>query len=138
MSRAALFVAMISLAPEACTKAFAFGEKKPATTQDVPPPIVPATATAPPIWTPPPDPNQPQPTPTASSSSAPPGVSAELAKARTLAAAGDNKKLRALLEKKAKAGKTGREETQILLDACTALKDKACIEIARKQLDTAP
>jgi hypothetical protein len=58
-------------------------------------------------------------------------VSPELAKARLLAQAGEHKKVRALLEKKVKAGKGSREEAALLMESCTALRDKACIDIVK-------
>jgi hypothetical protein len=86
-----------------------------------PPPPSPVTsATTPPVWTPP-DPGGPLP-------SATPAPNPELVKARQLAQAGDHKRVRTMLEKKVRAGKGTREEAAMLMDACVALRDKACVE----------
>lgn len=136
MTRAAFLVAVMALAPtlpEGCAKAL--GKNKApaasASTEPVPPPVAtaaasatpPATATAPagtapPIWTPPDTNPLPPPEP----------ANADVAKARELAEAGEHKKVRTLLEKKVKAGKGSDEEASLLMDACVALRDKACIE----------
>ncbi|MCW5837142.1 MAG: hypothetical protein KIS78_32405, partial [Labilithrix sp.] len=102
--------------------------------EPVPPPVAtaaasatpPATATAPagtapPIWTPPDTNPLPPPEPAEP-------ANADVAKARELAEAGEHKKVRTLLEKKVKAGKGSDEEASLLMDACVALRDKACIE----------
>jgi hypothetical protein len=86
-------------------------------------PAVPiASATTPPVWAP------PEPPPPATPA---PAVSPELAKARAYAQAGDHKRVRALLEKKVKAGKGSKEEAALLVGACLALRDKSCVEAAR-------
>ncbi len=56
---------------------------------------------------------------------------AEVARARAFAQTGDSKKVRALLEKKVRAGKASKEEAMLLVDACIALRDKACLEAAK-------
>lgn len=129
MSRYAFLAAVLALAPgpaEGCAKAFGKGTAttKSATPPPPPPPPVPVTsATAPPIWSPP-DTGGPPPTP-------PPPVPPELAKARVLAQAGDHKKVRALLEKKVKAGKGSREEAALLMESCIALRDKPCMDAVK-------
>jgi hypothetical protein len=88
-----------------------------------PPEALPVTsATTPPVWTPP-DPGGPLPSATP--------TSPELVKARQLAQAGDHKRLRAMLEKRVRAGKGTREEAAMLMDACVALRDRACVEAVR-------
>ncbi|MBX3198815.1 MAG: hypothetical protein KF894_11815 [Labilithrix sp.] len=138
MTRAAFLVAVMALAPtlpEGCAKAL--GKNKApaasASAEPTPPPTATAVAsvtatatatalgTAPPIWAPPEPSPPPSPEPTES-------TSPDLAKAKELAEAGEHKKVRALLEKRVKAGKGSDEEASLLLDACVALRDKACIE----------
>ncbi len=138
MARAALLAALIAFAPtlpEACAKRLGKGPTAEplasAEPQTLPPPstsaatpVATATATAPPVWAPP-DTGGPAPTP------APPPIasaSADLVKARALLDAGDHKKVRALLEKKVKAGKANHEEASVLMEACLILRDKACVE----------
>ena len=75
------------------------------------------------MWAPP---VEPGPAPTTA-----PAVSPELARARQLAQGAEHRKVRALLEKKLRAGKANREEASILMDACGALRDKACIEAVK-------
>lgn len=127
MARSALVVAVIVLAPglpDACGRALGKGNE-PSTS--APPPVTTPTtsATAPPVWAPP---ETAAPPPTAA-----PPVSPELAKARALAQAGETKKVRALLEKKVKSGKSSREEAALLLEACLALRDKACVEMVKSK-----
>lgn len=128
-------MALAPTLPEGCAKALrkskvpaasASAEPSPppsATTVASVPPTATATAlgTAPPIWAPPEPSPPPSPEPTES-------TSPDLAKAKELAEAGEHKKVRALLEKRVKAGKGSDEEASLLLDACVALRDKACIE----------
>ncbi|HVJ92374.1 MAG TPA: hypothetical protein VM580_21385 [Labilithrix sp.] len=135
MARATLVFSLIALAsalPEGCTNLVAKwrGAASPAASaapsgsqSESVAPAVP-TSTAPPVWTPP-DPGGPLP----KKATAP--VSPDLAKARALADAGAHKKIRALLEKKVKAGKGDREEAAILLEACIALRDKACVDAVK-------
>lgn len=102
--------ALLALGP--CAKS------EPPVPTDPPPPIT--SATTPPIWQP------PDPVSGVSASAAP--VSVDLPKARAAAEQKDWKKVRALLEKKARAGKALPEEAQLTLDACIASKDKACAD----------
>jgi hypothetical protein len=128
MARAAFLVGIIAFGPaipESCGRLSGKGAQPSATTTAQPPapPSLPVTSsTTPPVWAPP-DPGGPLP-------SALP-VSPDLAKARAFAQAGDSKKVRALLEKKVKGGKGSREEATLLLDACAALRDKACVEAVK-------
>lgn len=92
-----------------------------------PPPLV--SATAPPVWAPPEAPVEP---------SAAPSSSPDLAKARSLAEAGEHKKVRALLDKKVRAGKATREEVMVLIESCTALSDKACVKAAKERYPDEP
>ena len=128
----ALVTVVMALAPsglDGCKKLGGAGT--PAASAELPPPPAP-TVTTPPIWAPPEAAASPTP-----SASAP--VGADLVRARTLAQAGDNKKVRALLEKKVRAGKASRDEASVLLDACVALRDKPCVEATRgKYPDAAP
>ncbi len=128
MARSALVVAMIALAPglpDACGRALG-KSNEPNAPLPAPTPAPVASATAPPVWAPPetaaPPPTAPAPPP-----------SPELAKARVLAQAGETKKVRALLEKKVKSGKSSKEEAALLLEACTALRDKACIDMVKSK-----
>ena len=102
--------ALLALGP--CTKS------EPPVPTDPPPPIT--SATTPPIWQPP--------EPVASASVAVVPTSVDLPKARAAAEQKDWKKVRALLEKKVRAGKALPEEAQLTLDACIAAKDKACAD----------
>jgi hypothetical protein len=133
MTRAALLVAFFSLAPtlpEGCAKMLAKSKAQPSASAvpAAPPPTVqppaPVTsATTPPVWAPP-DTGGPAPAPV-------PAVSPDLAKARSLAQAGDHKKVRALLEKKVRAGKGSKEEAAILMESCIALRDKPCVDAVK-------
>ncbi len=102
--------AVLALGP--CTKS------EPPVPTDPPPPIT--SATTPPAWQPP--------EPATSVSVTAPPTSVDLPKARAAAEQKDWKKVRALLEKKVRAGKALTEEAQLELDACIASKDKACAE----------
>jgi hypothetical protein len=115
-------MALAPVLPERCGKGLGKGVEPAPTATPSPPPLPVTSATTPPIWTPP-DPGGPLP------STAP--SNPDLAKARAAAQAGDNKKVRALLEKKVKTGKCSKEEATLLLDACAALRDKACIEAVK-------
>jgi hypothetical protein len=128
MSRAAVLAALLAISPmDACTKVLKRGEAaRPAAPEPPPPPVI-TSATAPPIWTAP-DPGGPLPTPAASAAAA---VGPDLAKARAFASAGEHKKVRSLLEKKVKSGRASEEEAAVLLESCTVLKDKACVELVR-------
>lgn len=122
MHRAAVvaLAAALTFAPKMCpTKKVEPVEVEPPSPAPAPVPIT--SATTPPIWTP------PEPTgavATAASESPPP--SAELVKARAAAAVKNFKKVRALLEKKARTAKATPEESQLAFHACVQLKDKAC------------
>lgn len=132
MSRVTWILSLASMTPIALPERCARPEREatapPASTAA---PNTPAfSATAPPIWTAPE-------VASAEPVAAPESVSSpELTKARALAEAGEPKKVRALLEKKARAGKATREEAALLVDACTLLRDKACIELAKAKLAT--
>lgn len=52
-------------------------------------------------------------------------------RARAAAEAKEFKKVRALLEKKVRAGKSTPEEAQLVFRACVQLKDKACIDAVK-------
>ncbi|MFO0742583.1 MAG: hypothetical protein U0270_42310 [Labilithrix sp.] len=124
MGRALVFVAVMGLMPEPCARILGqpTGQALPV---EPPPPIPSVTATAPPTY------QQPEP-PLPPSSAKPDAVSPELAKAREANDKKDYKKVKTILEKKVKAGKGNREETQLLMDACTILQDKACKDMVRK------
>lgn len=120
-----MFAALLGLMPDACAKVLGRGEK-PAPTE-APPPVPSTPVTTPPTY---PLPEPPGPAPT---SAPPPGTpSPELQKAREAQDKKDYKKVKALLEKKVKAGKANREEAQLLMDACGNLKDRACVDLVRK------
>lgn len=130
MTRALVFAFLVAALPPQCEKLL--GQKPPAT-QDAPPPPPPSvpitSATTPPIYTPP-DLGTGSATPTATT----PPVSAEYTQAKAAAAASPPnwKKVKSLLEKKAKAGKATSDEKELLTSACQALKDKTCLgEIAK-------
>ena len=124
-----LVVLALTLMPEGCAKLMG---KKPAPSaeRDVPPTPVPvsttpvASATTPPIWHPP-----EEVAPTTPSTAPPP--SADLVKARAAADARDFKKVRALLEKRVRAGKVPLEEAQLLYRACAALRDRPCVDAVK-------
>jgi hypothetical protein len=121
----------LALMPEACAKLLA--KKAPATEPEPQPEPAPApvtSATAPPIWAPPDNPTGTTPGAIVPSASPPP-ASPELVKARAAAAAREWKKVRALLEKRVRAGRCAPEESQLVFRACTALKDKACVDAVR-------
>ena len=126
--RLALAAAILALAPqmpEGCTKAL--GKKE--TPAPEPPPPLPTPISsasvprAPPIWAPPETP------PPATS------TSIELQKVRAAADAKNHKLVRSLLDKKAKSGKASEEEVHHLHDACTALKDKVCLQMLHSLYD---
>jgi hypothetical protein len=54
--------------------------------------------------------------------------SPDLVKARAAADAKDWKKVRTILEKKARAGKASPDEAELAFDACNQTKDKACAD----------
>jgi hypothetical protein len=112
-------VALSSALPEGCGRRFGASKPQPATSVE-PLPLPLTSATTPPVWAPPDTGGLPAPPP-----------NADLAKARALAQAGDSKKVRALLEKKVKAGKGSKEEAALLLQACIALRDKACVDAVK-------
>jgi hypothetical protein len=125
MSRAAVLAVVFALAPaDVCGKLRGNRGGAPSATNR--PPAVPVTSsTTPPIWAPPDTRGPPSaPVPTAS-------ANPDLAKARALAQAGEHKKVRTLLERKVKAGKATSEEASALLESCTALRDKACIDAVK-------
>ena len=127
--RAYVLVAMMGLMPPACEKLLG---QKPAASQDTSvdlPPVIPTTTvTAPPTYVPP-DPGGPPP----STSSTVPATPPETVKARAAAAANDSKTVKKVLFDKVKAGKGSVEEVGLLKDACTQLKDKACLAMLKKQ-----
>lgn len=140
MSRAVLLSALVAVTPalpEGCAKllpkkseaapapslsASAVASVAPVATATTAAPAT--TITAPPIWAPPDTGAPPSPPPV-------PSESPDLAKARALDEAGEYKKLRALLEKKVKAGKADQEEAGLLLGACVELGDNACVALTR-------
>ncbi len=132
MSRAAVLAVLFAIAPaDVCGKIKGkHGAVPSATVEPTPPPLPITSATAPPIWSPP-DTGEPPPSPTPSAAANP-----DLTKARLFAQQGEHRKVRALLEKKVKAGKATQEEAAVLIEACTALKDKTCIaEVKAKHPD---
>jgi hypothetical protein len=121
---ALLFVGIVGVVlsatePGACARML---DRSSAAPVPEPPPPPPTSATAPPVWAP-------------AETGAPPApaasVNPELAKGRSLAQAGDHKKVRALLEKKVRAGKGNREEAAILMDACMNLRDRPCMDAVK-------
>lgn len=122
MSRAILLAIVVTVTrAEVCGKT---GGDKDAPTGTVArgPSLPSAEPTVPPIWAPPETAAPPTP--------APP-TNPDLAKARAFAQAGEHKKVRGLLEKKLKTGKATSEEAAVLLESCTALRDKACSELVK-------
>lgn len=131
MARAALFAALIVVTPtlpEGCAKLLGKSKAAEPAAPPQPQPVVvtsataPAVMTAPPIWTPP-DPGGSPSTPASVAAS-----SADLEAARALSEADEHKKVRALLEKKVKAGSASHEEASLLMESCLILRDKVCIE----------
>jgi hypothetical protein len=132
-SRAALIVAALALLPQQCEKLMPGAAKAQPdpTPVDPPPPPPPPSITAPPVWRPP-DP------PAVDAGPGKPETPTDAARARAAVDAKEYKKARGILEKKVKSGKGTTEEAQILLEACAPLKDKACLEVAKKALGSAP
>ena len=121
-----VFVAVMGLLPPSCAKIL--GGSPDARPQSDPPPIIPSAApTTPPTYQPPDPVGLPPPT-----SAPPPGQSPEYVKAKDAADKKDFKKVKALLAPRMKSSKSSTEEAQLLMDACTSLKDKACMEMVRK------
>jgi len=119
----------IAAGPDACSKIMGGGQAS-ADPAPPPPPPTPATsATTPPVWTPP----DTTPTGSGASTATKPAVDPDFVKAKEAAAKGDHKKVRALLQPRVKSGKATSEEHELLLESCTALKDKACIELAKSK-----
>jgi len=134
-SRAVVVTALLAAMPAQCSKVMG---KKPAASAEpaptaAPTPVVVTSATTPPIWSPPDTTGGTTTTATQTGTAKEPGVSAELAKAKTAAEQKDHKKVKALLEKKVHGGKGTTEEARLLLAACTQLKDKTCIADVKKQ-----
>jgi len=114
--------------PDACAKLTGKGTpsaEPPPIPTPIPTPVT--SSTTPPVWAPPDTAGTSTGTPTKD-----PPKDPDFVKAKDFAAKGDHKKVRALLEKKVKAGKASAEETELLLESCTALKDKICIELCKK------
>jgi hypothetical protein len=132
LSRAVFVAVALAFMPEACAKMFA-KKPPPVVEADPPPQPVPTpitSATTPPIWHPPEGPATV--TPSSDGGAAPTAsASPELVKARAAADAKDFKKVRSLLEKKARSGKGTPEENQLVFRACTALKEKACADAVK-------
>jgi hypothetical protein len=131
LSRAVVVAAALAFMPEACAKLLA--KKAPATEPEPapePPPAPMTSATAPPIWAPPDNAAGTTPGASGPGVTAPP-ASPELVKARAAAGAKEWKKVRALLEKRVRAGKCAPEESQLVSRACAALKDKACVDAVK-------
>lgn len=125
LSGVVVMAVMLAVLPPTCAKLL--GRAPPPVEPDVPPPpLLPIdSAPAPPAWHP------PDPGPASSSSGSAPAPSADLVKARAAADAKDFKKVRALLEKKVRAGRCAPEESQLLFHACTVLKDKTCADAVK-------
>jgi hypothetical protein len=126
MTRALLFVVFASVLPPACEKLLPKNHPEPTTVDPTvePAPPPPPSETTPPVWSPPPDPA----TLAAASAAAPPPPGPELAKAQAAASHKDWKKVKALLDHRVRSGKGTPEEAQLLLEACTNTKDKACVD----------
>ncbi len=147
--RASLVVAALALAlPEQCNALLAKGRaagRAPASsasamsapTATAPPAATGPVATTPPVWAPPESVAHPV-------ASAPPEhesahadggkQSAEMKKALVAFDAGDHKKVRALLEKKVRAGKGTPDEVHLVLASCSATDDKKCVDAVSKLL----
>ena len=111
------------------------GKKQPPPDPDPtpPPPVVVTSATTPPIWHPP----EPPATSTGSgATTASPPSNPDFAKAKVAADAKDYKKVRGILLAKMKAGKSSKEEAELLYHACNQLKDKACSEDDERHAQT--
>jgi hypothetical protein len=114
--------------PEGCAKLL--GKHPPPQPEPLPPPTSVATTasgttTAPPIWHPP-------------ESNVPPPVSSggsEYLKVKAAAESKNFKKVKELLDKKAKDGKANDDEVRWLHEACTALKDKKCLSMLHNTYD---
>lgn len=127
MSRASVVATALVLAlPDPC---HALGG---AARTDSPPaataPALVAPPTAPPVWTP------PEAAPVAPPADVDAGHAPPSPEAKRAAAAfekGEHKKVRALLEKKARSGKATPAEARLVSLSCAALADRACIEALR-------
>lgn len=142
MSRAigvALLLAFAPAMPEGCAKLMGKTKANPSASAEpprpaptpAPAPIPVTSATAPPVWAPPDTGGTTTAAPTGSPSTSASAGAADLAKAREAAEHKEHKKVRTILEKKVKAGKGSPEEVELLLAACVALKDKACVDAAK-------
>jgi hypothetical protein len=118
----------LALAPKACVK----GKPEPTAAEKdfVPAPPLPS-ATTPPIWAPPQVAGTTPPAATTSAVPQPPPASPELVKARAAAEAKDFKKVKSLLEKRVRSGKSLPEENQLVFRACVQTKDKACVDAVK-------
>jgi hypothetical protein len=126
MDRALVFVAVMGLLPPSCAKMLGGSPDSPPQTD--PPPVIPSSApTTPPTYQQPEPVGLPPPT-----SAPPPGQSPEYVKAKEAAEKKDYKKVKAILGPRMKNSRTTNEEAQLLMEACTSLKDKACMEMVRK------
>lgn len=135
MARAALLAAVMTLSlplPEGCANALGKRQTAPPTPlaepRREPVATTTVTATAPPVWAPP-DTGGPPPAASAARSG-----NQDLERARVLVSAGEQKKVRALLEKKVREGKASQEEVAILLVACSILRDRACLAMVQSKV----
>lgn len=150
MSRAlAAAVLVTALLPEQCNALLAKGRgasagaasaasaravTPPPPANDPSPPLTP-----PPVWTPPVVPASAPPPARPEGLDAGRGAdggkpSPELRKALVAFEGGEHKKVRALLEKKVKAGKGTPEEVRLVASSCAAMNDKPCVEAMRPLL----
>ena len=131
--RTVALVAMVAFGPkmpDACNKVL--GKSAGATDPPPPPPPPPPPDSAgpsapPPIWQPP----EPPTTATTSSAKVDAGPPSDSDQAKAALDKKDYKKVRTILAKKVEAGKGSPEEANMLIEACTKLKDKACVEKAK-------
>lgn len=125
MGRAFVLAAVMGLMPEACAKIT--GQSSGHTPQPDPVPVIPSTpAVPPPTYIAPDYGPAPAPAPV-------PAASPELLKAREANSKNDFKKVRTILTPKVKGGKSTRDEAQLLGEACVNLRDKACMDLVKKQ-----
>jgi len=116
--------------PDACNKML--GKSPAATEPPPPPPPPPPTDSAgpiapPPIWQPP----EPPSTVSTTSTKIDAGPPSEAEQAKAALEKKDYKKVRTLLAKKVEGGKGTPDEASMLIEACTKLKDKVCVEKAK-------
>ncbi|HEY8078181.1 MAG TPA: hypothetical protein VIF62_28835 [Labilithrix sp.] len=118
MTRAAFVAIALVFLPPSCAKML--GQKsdpEPLVPPDPPTPVPVTSATTPPVFTADTGPTTP------ASTQAP----SDLQQAQAAADAKNFDKVKTILEKKTRAGRSSDTEARLCLDACVATKDKKCV-----------